>query len=86
MIAAFSRSSRPMRPISLDSVMCAPGSALAKISPACFSNSAVTGEKTEVMAMELMPLAPMSAAMPSSSASSSGEITRPSNSLPPCAR
>ena len=30
MIAAFSRSSRPMRPMSLESVICTPGSALAK--------------------------------------------------------
>ena len=86
MIAAFSRSSRPMRPISEDSVMCAPGSALAKISPAIFSHSLDTGENTAEMATVSMPFCRMSSAMPSSSASSSGEMMRPSNSLPPWAR
>ena len=75
-----------MRPISLESVMWAPGRARAKISPARFSKSDETGENTEVMAMVEMPFALMSAAMPSNSSSFSGEITRPSNSLPPCAR
>ncbi len=86
MIAAFSRSSRPIRPISADSVICVPGSASARISPARFSNSFETGENTDDTATDLIPLAAICAAIPRNSASSSGEITRPSNSLPPCAR
>ena len=41
MMAAFSRSRSPMRPISLDSVICAPGTASARISPALRSILAV---------------------------------------------
>ena len=72
MIAAFSRSRRPMRPISLESVIWAPGMASAKSSPARFSKSPLTGEKTEVMAIERMPLAAMSLAIPFNSSSLSG--------------
>ena len=53
-----------MRPMSLDSVTWAPGSAFSKIAPAWASNSVLTGLKTEVIATERMPLALMSAAMP----------------------
>ena len=57
MIAAFSRSSSPMRPIWLDSVMCAAGSALRKIAPARCSTASLTGENTDVIAMVSMPFA-----------------------------
>ena len=58
----------------------------ARICPARFSNSFDTGENTDDTATDLIPFAAICAAIPRNSASSNGEITRPSNSLPPCAR
>jgi N-methylhydantoinase A len=46
----------------------------------------LTGEKTDEIATERMPLPRMSTAIPRNSFSSSAEISRPSNSWPPCAR
>ena len=57
MMAAFSRSKSPMRPISLDSVMSAPGAASARISPALRSSSLLIGLKTELIAIERISFA-----------------------------
>ena len=86
MIAAFSRSSSPIRPISAEQVMRAPGTASAKIRAASISIALLTGLNTEVIAMAAMPRRRISAPMRKSSAGSSGERSRPSYSQPPCAR
>jgi hypothetical protein len=82
-IVAFSRSSRPIRPISWESEIGTPGSSAARISAARSSNSMFTGEKTEETATERMPRARMSSAVRRSSSGSSSEMSRPSNSWPP---
>ncbi len=87
MIVAFSRSSRPTRPISCESDTGTSGpSTSASTSAARTSNSVLTGENTDEMATERTPFAAMSAAWRRSSSSSRGEIGRPSNSWPPWAR
>ena len=87
MIVAFSRSSRPTRPISCDSEIGTSGpSSSATISAARCSNSVLTGEKTELIATERTPCAAMSAQWRRSSSGSSAEMGLPSNSWPPCAR
>ena len=85
-IVAFSRSSKPIRPISWDSEIATSGSCAAMISAARVSNSALTGEKTEVIATLRTPAAPMSSAALRSSLSSSSAMWRPSNSCPPWTR
>ena len=86
MIVAFSRSSRPIRPISWERLIIVPGSSSATISAARCSSSLLTGEKTEEIATDRISRLPISAATRRSSSGSSGEISRPSNSWPPCAR
>ena len=86
MIVAFSRSSRPIRPISWERLIIVPGSSADTISAACCSSSLFTGEKTDETATDRMPRSPISAAKRCNSFGSSGEIWRPSNSCPPCPR
>ena len=54
-IAAFSRSSSPMRPIVEDSVRCASGSSSRTMSPARTSIEPLTGENSPVTATERTP-------------------------------
>ena len=54
-MAAFSRSSKPMRPISLDSVILASGMTERTISALCSSKVALTGENTDEIAMAFKP-------------------------------
>ncbi len=71
MIVAFSRSSSPMRPISLESENATSGpSSAARISCARCSNSSLIGEKTEEIATERMPAAAMASAWRFSSSGS----------------
>ncbi len=83
MIVAFSRSSRPIRPISCESEIAAPGSSSAITAAASCSASALTGEKTDEIATVEMPFAAKSAAARRSSSGSTAEMRRPSNSWPP---
>ena len=83
MTVAFSRSSRPTRPISWDSETASPGRRSRRISAARSSVSAVSGLKIEVTAAEVTPAAPRASATLASSSGSNGEISRPSNSWPP---
>ena len=83
MIVAFSRSSRPIRPISCESEIAAPGSSSAITAAASCSASALTGEKTDEIATVEIPFAAKSAAARRSSSGSTAEIRRPSNSWPP---
>ena len=62
MIVAFSRSSRPMRPISCDSEMRSAGQLLGDHGAASRSASAFTGEKTDEIATVRIPFAAKSAA------------------------
>ncbi len=87
MMVAFSRSSRPMRPISCESEMATSGpSSAASTAAASTSNSLFTGANTLEIATDRSPRRAMSAACRLSSSWSSGAMTRPSNSWPPCAR
>ncbi len=86
MMAAFSRSSNPIRPMVLESVMFASGITCFTTSAAFSSNAAFTGENTDEIAMALTPFCLMSSAMRRISSGSNGEISRPSNSCPPWAR
>ena len=62
MIVAFSRSSRPIRPISCEREIAAPGSSCAITAAASCSASAFTGEKTDEIATVRIPFAAKSAA------------------------
>ena len=62
MIVAFSRSSRPIRPISCESEIAASGSSCAITAAASCSASALTGEKTDEIATVRIPFAAKSAA------------------------
>ena len=79
-MAAFSRSSRPIRPISLDLVMKASGTSAESIAAASPSISGFTGENTDETAIALIPLVLISAAAALISSGSNFEISRPSNS------
>ena len=63
MAVAFSRSSRPIRPISFDRLMEAPLMQSFIIEAASCSNSELTGEKTEVIAKDRTPASPASSTM-----------------------
>ncbi len=80
---AFSRSSRPMRPSSCESVTAASGSSSRRIAAARVSHSALRGEKTEAMPTEVMPAARIRRAASRMPVSSKGTIGRPSYSWPP---
>ena len=80
---AFSRSSRPMRPSSCESVTATSGSSSRRIVAARVSHSALRGEKTEAMATEVMPAARIRRAASRMPVSSNGTIGRPSYSWPP---
>jgi hypothetical protein len=76
--AAFSRSSRPMPPISCEQVMATPGNAARRISAVSVSCSPVRGEKSAVTATAARPRAHISRAATSTAARSSGRKGRPS--------
>ena len=80
---AFSRSRKPMRPISCESESRMPGTSSATMAAARCSISAVTGENTELIAAAVMFFCLSSRATLRTPISSSGAISRPSNSLPP---
>lgn len=83
MMVAFSRSRKPTRPISFDSDTVRSGTSFLRISAARSSIALVTGENTEVTAAVLSPRARIPAVMRINSFSSSGAISRLSNSWPP---
>ncbi|MHC2155864.1 hypothetical protein ACVIW3_006793 [Bradyrhizobium diazoefficiens] len=76
--AAFSRSSRPMRPRSCDSVTATSGQISARISRAVVSQEGSSGEKLEHTATERRPLSLIFRAASFSPAVSSGMNGRPS--------
>ena len=80
MMAAFSRSISPMRPISPDRVSSVSGASFRMISAIRRSISELIGVKTAERTADLMPLAFMSLAPSITAFSSSGAIVRPSNS------
>ena len=83
MMAAFSRSKKPMRPISFDSEIAAPGSSLRMISAARSSIVEFMGEKIDEIATDRSPFVLNPRAASATAPSSRGAISRPSNSWPP---
>ncbi len=81
--AAFSRSNRPMRPSSCDSVMLASGHSSARMVRARSSWDGSSGEKLAAIATERRPLSRICRAAARIPASSNGMNSRPSYSWPP---
>ncbi len=78
MMAAFSRSMIPIRPIRLDSVTAICGASCAMICAARSSIAALTGENSPQIAAHVSPSAFIWRAASATARSSSGELIRPS--------
>ena len=79
MMAAFSRSISPMRPILCESVTVASGTSSRMISAARSSWAELTWQKMPATANEVTPLAFSARAVSATAFSSSATLTRPSN-------